>query len=122
MTTTTDLSQFGRRELRLAAELLAAYVNDPPEWLGNGVTVMLNQSSGYVFLTDEDLNVAMINGGKLDAFLSTPYEGREGFIDEWLDDDPSNFHREDAQFIRDWAERLDADLPTAWTTDGEAEE
>lgn len=62
MTTTTDLKDFGLRELRMAADLLNAYCDRPPDWLGSGLTLMMNRSSGYVFLTDEDCNVAMMPG------------------------------------------------------------
>lgn len=120
MTTTTDLQDFGFRELRLAAELLTGYCEHPPGWLGGGVHLMMNRMSGYVFLTDEDCNVAMMNGGTLDAWLFTPYDGHEGFIDELTDQyGPDDLHADDANYIRQWAEILGFDLPERWL---EAEE
>ena len=82
---TSDLSRFGMRELKMAADLLAAYCAAPPDFLGEGVTVMLNRQSGYVFLTDEDFAVAMINGDRLEQFHSCPECGAEGFAEELPD-------------------------------------
>ena len=50
MTTTKDLSEFGFRELQLAGELLTQYCsyNSWDGYLGSGITVMMNKSSGYV--------------------------------------------------------------------------
>lgn len=121
MTTTTDLKKFGFRELKMAAELLAAYCENPPEFLRDGIELMMNTSSGNVFLTDEDFNVAMMNGERLDAWLFTPYDGHEGFLDELTDQhDPQDLHHEDAAFIREAAERLNFDLPESWRQDEDA--
>ena len=85
MTTTTDLAGFGFRELRMAAELLTAYCEDPPSFLGDGIQLMMNTYSGCVFLTDEDFNVAMMNGGTLEQFHSCPECGAEGFAEDMPD-------------------------------------
>ena len=85
MTTTTILADFGFRELKMAAELLTAYCNQPPEFLTDGVHLMMNTQSGCVFLTDEDFNVAMMNGGTLEQFHSCPECGAEGFADDMPD-------------------------------------
>lgn len=87
MSTTTDLGDFGFRELRMAAELLTAYCESPPDWLGDGVRIMMNTYSGYVFLTDEDFNVAMINGDSLAQWHVCPECGAEGFAEDLPDDD-----------------------------------
>ena len=118
MTTTTDLARFGFRELKMAAELLTAYCDNPPDWLADGVHLMMNTHSGYVFLTDEDYNVAMMNGGKLDAFVSTPYHGHEGFIDDLTEQySPHDLNSDDVEFVCDWAERLSFSLPEHWQQD-----
>jgi hypothetical protein len=118
MSTTTDLQDFGFRELRIAAELLNAYCDQPPGWLGGGVHLMMNRNSGCVFLTDEDFNVAMINGGALDAWLFTPHDGHEGFLDELIAQHrPDDFHADDSDYIRQWAELLGFDLPQNWQED-----
>ena len=85
MHTTTDLSDFGFCELQMAAELLSAYCKSQPEFLGDGIQVMLNTHSGYVFLTDEDFNVAMMNGDVLEEFHSCPDCGAEGFAEDMPD-------------------------------------
>ena len=82
---TTDLSRFGYRELKMAASLLAAYCENPPDFLGHGVTVMFNTHSGCVFLTDEDFNVGMMNGDRLEQFHICCECGAEGFAEE-IDD------------------------------------
>ena len=85
MTTTTDIGDFGFRELRLATELLTAYCEDPPGFLTGGVHLMMNTYSGCAFLTDEDFNVAMMNGGKLEQWHSCPECGAEGFAEDMPD-------------------------------------
>ena len=118
MRTTTDLAEFGFRELAMAAELLTAYCEAPPVFLDDGVVVMMNTHSGYVFLTDENCNVAMINDDKLDAFLSTPYAGHEGFIDELTEQyAPDDLNSDDEEYLRNWAETLNFDLPENWQQD-----
>ena len=116
MATTTDLSDFGFREFELAAELLTAYCKNKPAYLSDGVRVMMNQNSGYVFLTDEDHNVAMMNGDNLEPFLFTPYSGHEGFIDDLLDEfSPDDLHADDVEYLLWWAEEIDFDLPENWS-------
>ena len=82
MSTITDLSAFGFRELKMAAKLLTAYCQDPPDFLGHGIHLMMNTYSGCVFLTDEDFNVAMMNGDRLEQFHVCPECGAEGFADD----------------------------------------
>ncbi len=79
---TSDLSRFGIRELKMAADLLAAYCESPHDFLGDGVCVMLNMQSGYVFLTDEDFTVGMMNGDNLEQFHTCFECGAEGFAEE----------------------------------------
>ena len=119
MKTTTDLSDFGYRELKMAADLLQAYCNgNKPEWLGDDIQLMMNTGSGYVFLTDQDCNVAMLNGDELDAFLFTPHDGHEGFIDELTEQyAPDDLNCDDEEYLRNWAETLDFDLPENWQQD-----
>lgn len=76
---TSDLARFGFREIKMAAILLAAYCENPPEFLGDGLIVMLNLHSGYVFLTDDEFTVAMMNSDRLEQFYFCPECGAEGF-------------------------------------------
>ncbi len=82
---TSDLSRFGFHELEMAAQLLSACCDNPPEFLGDGVTIMLNMWSSNVFLTDEDYNVGMMNGDTLEQFHMCFECGAEGFADQIKD-------------------------------------
>jgi hypothetical protein len=97
--TTTDLAQFGWREKKMAAELLKAMVDQglPGDFYDEKVTVMMNRHSGNVFLTNEDFQVAMMNGGELESFYSCPECGYEGFKDEMAHDGGSECRR----YLRD---------------------
>ena len=81
---TADLSQFGYRELRLAAELLHAYLEQPlpEEWYEEGIQICLNTSSGYVFLSNSEYQVMMLNSEKLEMWYSCPECGAEGFHED----------------------------------------
>lgn len=107
--TTTNLSEFGYRELDMAADLLKAYANGKhncPYFSDNGVQVMMNTSSGNVFLTDEDCNVLMMNGSELEGFYVSPYSGHEGFFDDLVNNWDESWHNEDG----DWLKQLASDL------------
>jgi len=93
-----DFNGFGYMELDEAGKLLSFYAADPTSALtplaldyfgagysGSYVKVGFNANSGNVFLIDEDYNVVMANGGKLDLFISLPYSGEEGFYDDLMD-------------------------------------
>jgi hypothetical protein len=60
---------------------------------------MMNTHSGNVFLTDEDCNVLMMNGNKLEGFYSTPYEGHEGFLKDLLNDWNENWENPDSGYL-----------------------
>ena len=77
---TADLSRFGYRELMIAGKLLHAYSEQPADFLGTGLTINFNTHSGYVFLSDEDYNVGMLDeDDKLKQWFSCPECGHEGF-------------------------------------------
>ena len=84
MTTTTDLSKFGTRELIEVRDLLDAMLTQglPTDFGNEGVHPMFNMNSGCVFLTNDDYDVCMLNGDKLESFYTSPYAGIEGFFDE----------------------------------------
>lgn len=107
MTTTTNLADFGTREIRMAADLLSAYADGglPDDFYNEDVTVMMNQNSGNVFLTNAEFQVAMMVDGKLESFYSSPYEGKEGFFDELLEE-YADMHEEDKEWFRDLAEAV----------------
>ena len=106
MSTTTDFSNFGWRERKIAAKLLYASCEDgfPEDFYNNEVTIMFNQNSGNVFFTNSEYQVAMMNGDKLESFYTTPYEGREGFAEDLKTDflnDGESWNIEDVEFLRD---------------------
>jgi len=86
---TADISRFGGREIQEAIELLTAYMKQDTRWLGDGLTLNFNMDSGYVFLSDEDYNVGMMNRGELEQWFSCPYCGHEGFLED-MKHDPVN--------------------------------
>ena len=107
--TTTNLAEFGRREISIAGQILTAYADCKeicPYFTNDGVRLMMNTNSGNVFLTDEDYNVLMMNGSKLEGFYSTPYAGHEGFFEDLLNDWNENWHEEDSEYLarlaKDW--------------------
>ena len=100
MTTTINLADFGNRELEMVRDLLTAMLEQglPDDFYNDEVVPMFNQSSGYVFLTNSDYQVAMLNGYKLESFYSSPYEGLEGFYDD-LKEQYEDMHEEDKEWF-----------------------
>ena len=84
---TKDFSKFGSREREMASELLAAYGTDKDKtkFLGQGVEVCFNTHSAYVFLSDEDFNVAIMEGGELVDFITCPNCGHEDSLPDFLE-------------------------------------
>jgi len=84
---TTDWSEFGEVEIKEAKELLA-HIKEIDS--SGKVEVTFNKHSGYVFLTDEDLRVWMLNDGKIEEYFNCPVCGHEGFKEEFNDHNNSN--------------------------------
>ena len=101
--TTTDLSKFGARELREAAELLTAYCEGarPHDFDDDGVTVMFNTHSGKVFLTNDQYQVAVSDGqGNLASFYVSPSQECEGTLLELREDfDRECWNGEDIEWL-----------------------
>ena len=70
--TTTNLSDFGYRELAMLEELLKAMREQglPDDFYDEEVHPMMNKYSGNVFLTNSDYQVAMMNGDSLESFYT----------------------------------------------------
>ena len=104
MNVTTNLSEFGRREIAMASELLNQLVNRNTTELFDkyftheSTNLFFNKRSGYVFLSDEAYNVGMINpdNGMLDLYITTGYSGTEGFINELMSEF-DDLHPEDQE-------------------------
>ena len=97
---TKDLSEFGYREQELAQDIFIAWRNNglPQDFYNDGVELWFNKNSGYVFLSNSDYQVAIEEEGKLVSFYTTPYEGREGTLEELLEE-YEDMHPEDKEFI-----------------------
>jgi uncharacterized phage protein gp47/JayE len=82
--TTTNLADFGSREYGLLEELIRAMNSQglPQDFYNNEVHPMLNRNSGYVFITNSDCQVAMMNGDRLEIWYSCPNCGHEGFEED----------------------------------------
>jgi len=62
-----NLEVFGFRELDIASKLLAkvSEYGYPRDFSDAGISLAFNTHSGYVFLTNEDYQVLMLENGKL---------------------------------------------------------
>lgn len=93
------------RQLSEMYQLLELYAKDKIsnlacDYFGEVKRVGFNQKSGNVWLEDEDYNCLMINGDRLDLFISTPYNGIEGFLDDILNEyDLDDIHVEDKEYL-----------------------
>lgn len=85
--TTTDLADFGWRELMMAAELLNALIKQgsPDGFESDRIQIMMNRNSGCVFLTNAEYQVAMMNGDHLETWYTDFEDGAEGFKEDLPD-------------------------------------
>lgn len=106
--TTTNLADFGYREIKMARDLLDSWINNglPDDFDNSGVVLMMNRNSGNVFLTNEEFEVAMLTvDGTLESYYNSPYECREGFFEDLLAE-YKDMHKEDKEWFRDLAETI----------------
>lgn len=105
MTTTTNLAEFGVRELKEVRDLLTAMLDHglPKNFYSNDVHPMFNKMSGSVFLTNSEYDVCMVVDGKLEMWYTSPYEGKEGFFSDLLEE-YADMHDEDKEWFRQIAE------------------
>ena len=85
---TSDLSRLGARERKMLMELLEAWDKHglPDDFEYDEVNFAFNTHSGYVFLTNAEFQVAMMNGDKLESWYNCPYCGHEGFKEDMQHD------------------------------------
>ena len=97
---TTDLAKFGYREQAIAKDIILAWKRHglPEDFEGLGVEIAFNTHSGYVFLTNSDYQVAIEEDGKLVSFYTTPHEGREGTLEDLLEE-YEDMHPQDKEYI-----------------------
>lgn len=99
----TNLSDLGFREIGMLAKQLDLWSDQKLSSLARNYFGYLddfgfNRYSGNVWLQDEDYNVLIDNGNELDLFISTPYEGREGFFED-LVQEFAEMHPEDQDYM-----------------------
>ena len=94
------------RERRMVMEILQEWqahgLPDDFSGVGSGVKFAFNRNSGNVFLVNDEYQVAMLNGGKLESFYTSPYAGREGFFEE-LALEYADMHEDDQEWMREIA-------------------
>ena len=101
--TTSNLGDFGMRELGILAKTLEAYAKGEfyhPHWVSVNVQPMMNTNSGFVFLTDDNYNVLMLNGDKLEPFFILPYSGLMGFLEDFSENQ-YEYDRQDWEYLED---------------------
>ena len=103
---TEDFSEFGYIQLDEAGKLLTAIKSGlPSDFDDGGIRVGFNRNSGFVFLTNDEYQVAMLDDkGKLYSFYTTPYEGYEGSLEELLEE-YDNMNNEDKDFVDELVSR-----------------
>ena len=105
---TENLADFGYREQDEAKEIFAAWKKNglPQDFENDGVRLAFNMNSGYVFLTNNEYQVAMCGEDKkLYSFYTSPYEAIEGSFEDLIDE-YENMHPEDKEWLRNIAENI----------------
>lgn len=67
----------------MLAEIIHAMIHQglPDDFENTGIIPMMNTCSRYVFITNDEFQVAMMNGGKLEMYHVDYETGEEGFRD-----------------------------------------
>jgi len=102
---TENLADFGYRERVMLAELLQAWNEQglPADFSDDNVRFAFNHNSGYVFLVNDEYQVAMVRNGSLEIWHNLPYSGEEGFILDLMEDlDASTLNAEDVEYIQQY--------------------
>ena len=98
---TEDLGQFGSIELKEASKLILAIDNGlPNDFYNDGIKIGFNRNSGYVFLTNSDLQVAMYDSvnDELYSHYETPYDGYEGSLEDLINE-YDDMCKEDQEYV-----------------------
>jgi hypothetical protein len=101
---TTDLADFGMREIKMARDLLDAWLYNglPDDFDFDKVTVMLNPASGNVFLTNAEFQVAVLDCCELASYYVSPCDGHEGTLAELVEMfDADTWNSEDIEWFEE---------------------
>lgn len=102
MEITTNIADFGYRELDMAKKSLdAAYNGFPEDFNTEGVQIMHNRESGLVFFTNSDYQTCIRIENELYTFYFLPYSGIEGTLNEMVAKYTELENEEDREYIRD---------------------
>jgi hypothetical protein len=115
---TENLADFGFREICMLRDTLDAWVQHglPDEFYSEGIRPAMNTSSGYVFLVNEEYQVAMLSDNKLEIYHTLPYSGKEGFIADLIDENsPDDLNGEDIEYILNAADISHTTLQPPWS-------
>ena len=101
-----DLGRFGNIELEESAKLLTKYAEkdfaENSEGLGDNIKLCFNANSGYVFLSDGDYRVLMLNDDdKLEEWLNCEECGEEDFKSEFIKVEPTYYYQLHIQRVED---------------------
>jgi hypothetical protein len=106
----------------MASDILRALDRDglPATMESDGLRIYLNRDSGYVFLSDSDYNVAVVDGSRLVGHYSSPYDGHEGTFSELVEILDDTWNSEDVEWLHDVADVLGRsdELPAIAENDG----
>lgn len=84
---TSNLGEFGLRELKEASELLQVLKTNKDKTIFfemTGVNVTFNRNSGWVFLANDEWQAAMLNkNGELEDLIYCPECGNEDLLSEF---------------------------------------
>ena len=108
---TENLSEFGFRELIEAGKLLSAIKNGfPLDFSKENIKIGFNKNSGYVFLTNENCEVCMVDDdGTLFSYYTTPYQGLEGSFEELMEE-YEEMHVDDQTYMQNIKQALEIEI------------
>ena len=100
------------RERQMLIDIMRAWGDHglPVDFNDDRARPAFNRNSGNVFLVNDDHQVAMLRGGKLESWYFCPYRGDEGFFDDLVREYP-NLHPEDQEYLRSVAEVRGESIP-----------
>ena len=94
------LENFGNRELRQASKLLEALIEQECPIYKSELSLFLGHD-GNVYLTNDDYELAGMNGNKLDKWHYLPYSGEEGYLKDLLSY-LNEYNTEDREYLKSY--------------------